>query len=73
LGLEVHAGHGLDYVTAGAVAGLPQVVELNIGHFLIGEAIMGGLAEAVRRMRAAMDRGRPDGFPAAPANSDPVT
>jgi len=73
LGLEVHAGHGLDYVTAGTVAGLPQVVELNIGHFLIGEAIMGGLAEAVRRMRAAMDRGRPDGFPAAPANSDPVT
>jgi pyridoxine 5-phosphate synthase len=73
LGLEVHAGHGLDYVTAGTVAGLPQVVELNIGHFLIGEAIMGGLAEAVRRMRAAMDRGRPDGFPAVPANSDPVT
>jgi pyridoxine 5-phosphate synthase len=73
LGLEVHAGHGLDYVTAGAVAGLPQVVELNIGHFLIGEAIMGGLGEAVRRMRAAMDRGRPDGFPAAPADSDPVT
>ncbi len=73
LGLEVHAGHGLDYVTAGTVAGLPQVVELNIGHFLIGEAIMGGLAEAVRRMRAAMDRGRPDGFPAAPGNSDAVT
>ena len=73
LGLEVHAGHGLDYLTAGAVAGLPQVVELNIGHFLIGEAIMGGLAEAVRRMRAAMDRGRPDGFPAAPANSDSIT
>jgi pyridoxine 5-phosphate synthase len=73
LGLEVHAGHGLDYVTAGTVAGLPEVVELNIGHFLIGEAIMGGLAEAVRRMRAAMDRGRPNGFPAAPANSDPVT
>jgi pyridoxine 5-phosphate synthase len=73
LGLEVHAGHGLDYVTASTVAGLPQVVELNIGHFLIGEAIMGGLAEAVRRMRAAMDRGRPDGFPAAPRNSDPVT
>src|SRR5712691_1942043 len=73
LGLEVHAGHGLDYVTAGTVAGLPQVVELNIGHFLIGEAIMGGLGEAVRRMRAAMDRGRPAAFPAAPANSDPVS
>jgi pyridoxine 5-phosphate synthase len=72
LGLEVHAGHGLDYVTAGAVASLPQVAELNIGHFLIGEAIMGGLAEAVRRMREAMDYGRSDGFLAAPANSDQV-
>jgi pyridoxine 5-phosphate synthase len=72
-GLEVHAGHGLDYATAGTIAGLPQVVELNIGHFLIGEAIMGGLAEAVRRMRGAMDRGRPDGFPSAPTNSDPAT
>jgi pyridoxine 5-phosphate synthase len=57
-GLEVHAGHGLDYVTAGAIAALPELVELNIGHFLIGEAIMDGLATAVRRMRAAMDRGR---------------
>lgn len=58
LGLEVHAGHGLDYVTAGTIAGLPELVELNIGHFLIGESIMDGLATAVRRMRAAMDRGR---------------
>ena len=58
MGLEVHAGHGLDYVTAGAIAALPELVELNIGHFLIGEAIMDGLATAVRRMRAAMDRGR---------------
>ncbi len=58
LGLEVHAGHGLDFMTAEAIAGLAPVVELNIGHFLIGEAIMGGLAEAVARMRAAMDRGR---------------
>jgi len=57
-GLEVHAGHGLDYQTAEAVAGLAGVVELNIGHFLIGEAIFVGLAEAVRIMRAAMDRGR---------------
>ena len=73
LGLEVHAGHGLDYVTARQVAGLPEVVELNIGHFLIGEAIMDGLATAVRRMRAAMDRGRSDGASGAPANSDPVT
>jgi pyridoxine 5-phosphate synthase len=57
-GLEVHAGHGLNYETAEAVAGLADVVELNIGHFLIGEAIFEGLAAAVRNMRAAMDRGR---------------
>ncbi len=57
-GLEVHAGHGLDYETARRVAALPQVVELNIGHFLVGEAIFVGLAEAIRRMRAAMDEGR---------------
>jgi pyridoxine 5-phosphate synthase len=70
LGLEVHAGHGLDYVTAGTIVGLSEVVELNIGHFLIGEAIMDGLAVAVRRMRAAMDRGR---YPTVSDNSDPVT
>jgi pyridoxine 5-phosphate synthase len=58
LGLEVHAGHGLNYETAEAIAALPEIVELNIGHFLIGEAIFVGLAEAVRTMRAAMDRGR---------------
>jgi pyridoxine 5-phosphate synthase len=57
-GLEVHAGHGLDYQTAETVAGLAEVAELNIGHFLVGEAISVGLAEAVRTMRAAMDRGR---------------
>ncbi len=57
-GLEVHAGHGLNYQTAEAVAALADVVELNIGHFLIGEAISVGLAEAVRTMRAAMDLGR---------------
>jgi pyridoxine 5-phosphate synthase len=57
-GLEVHAGHGLNYNTAEAIAALTDVVELNIGHFLIGEAIFDGLAEAVRLMRAAMDRGR---------------
>jgi pyridoxine 5-phosphate synthase len=57
-GLEVHAGHGLDFSTAEAIAALPEVVELNIGHFLIGEAILVGLAAAVRSMRAAMDRGR---------------
>jgi pyridoxine 5-phosphate synthase len=58
LGLEVHAGHGLDYATAEAIAGLPEVVELNIGHFLIGEAVYCGLAAAVKTMRAAMERGR---------------
>jgi pyridoxine 5-phosphate synthase len=57
-GLEVHAGHGLDYATAEAVAGLPEIVELNIGHFLIGDAIYDGLGSVVRTMRAAMDRGR---------------
>ena len=73
LGLEVHAGHGLDYLTAGTIAGVPELMELNIGHFLVGEAIMGGLAAAVRRMRSAMDRGRADGQPAGSANLDPVT
>ena len=57
-GLEVHAGHGLDYTTAEAIAALPEIVELNIGHFLVGEAIMVGLEAAVHRMRAVMDRGR---------------
>ena len=57
-GLEVHAGHGLDYGTAELIAALPQVVELNIGHFLIGEAVFEGLSETVKFMRAAMDRGR---------------
>jgi pyridoxine 5-phosphate synthase len=58
LGLECHAGHGLDYDSARVIAGLPQVVELNIGHFLIGEAIFVGLAETVKTMRAAMEEGR---------------
>lgn len=57
-GLEVHAGHGLDFASAERIATLPQIVELNIGHFVIGEAIFDGLAAAVRAMRAAMDRGR---------------
>jgi len=58
VGLEVHAGHGLDYATAETIAALPQIVELNIGHFLIGEAVFEGLADTVRFMRDAMDRGR---------------
>jgi pyridoxine 5-phosphate synthase len=58
LGLEVHAGHGLDYGTAETIAALPQVVELNIGHFLVGESVFEGLAETIKFMRAAMDQGR---------------
>ena len=58
LGLECHAGHGLDYDTARIIAALPEIVELNIGHFLVGEAIFVGLAETVRKMRQAMDEGR---------------
>jgi pyridoxine 5-phosphate synthase len=58
LGLECHAGHGLDYDTARRIAGLPQIVELNIGHFLIGKAIFVGLAEAVKAMRVVMTEGR---------------
>ena len=57
-GLEVHAGHGLSYATAETIAALAEVVELNIGHFLVGEALFDGLAAAVKAMRAAMDRGR---------------
>ncbi|MGB7179638.1 MAG: pyridoxine 5'-phosphate synthase [Xanthobacteraceae bacterium] len=57
-GLEVHAGHGLDFITAERIAGLPEIAELNIGHFLVGEAIYSGLDSAVRTMRAAMERGR---------------
>src|SRR6476620_7761732 len=57
-GLEVHAGHGLDYATAERIAALPEIMELNIGYYMIGEALFVGLAETVRSMRAAMDRGR---------------
>ncbi len=58
LGLEVHAGHGIDYETVGPVAAIPQLAELNIGHFLIGEAIFIGLGPAIQRMRALMDEAR---------------
>jgi len=57
-GLEVHAGHGLDFLSAEEIATLPRIVELNIGHFLIGDAIFEGLDASVRKMRAAMERGR---------------
>lgn len=58
IGLEVHAGHGLALDSVGPVAALPQLAELNIGHALIGEAIFWGLGQAIRDMRAAMDRAR---------------
>ena len=57
-GLEVHAGHGLTFDTVVPIAALPQVVELNIGHFLIGEAIFSGLDSSIRRMRALIDKAR---------------
>ncbi len=58
LGLEVHAGHGLTYETVPPIAALPEIKELNIGHFLIGEAIFRGLSPAIKEMRSIMDRSR---------------
>ena len=58
LGIECHAGHGLDFDNVTAVAAIPQLVELNIGHFLVGEAVFGGLPGAVRTMRRLMDLAR---------------
>ena len=58
LGLEVHAGHGLTYDTVAPVAAIPEVLELNIGHFLVGEAIFLGLDAAIARMRRLMDESR---------------
>jgi pyridoxine 5-phosphate synthase len=58
LGLEVHAGHGLDYDNVAPVASIPEIVELNIGHHLVGEALFVGLAASVARMRAVMDAAR---------------
>lgn len=57
-GLEIHVGHGLTYDTVGALAALPEVRELNIGHFIMGEALFVGLEQAVGRMRAAIDLAR---------------
>ena len=62
LGLEVHAGHGLTFETAAPVAAFPEVMELNIGHFLVGEAIFSGLDSAIRRMRELMERARREAF-----------
>jgi pyridoxine 5-phosphate synthase len=58
IGLECHAGHGLDFATAKRISTIASVAELNIGHFLIGEAIFVGLKEAIRTMREAMEAGR---------------
>ena len=59
MGLEVHAGHGLTFDTVAPIAAIPELMELNIGHFLIGEAIFTGLEGSIRRMRAVMDAARP--------------
>ncbi|WP_448192822.1 pyridoxine 5'-phosphate synthase [Azospirillum sp. sgz301742] len=59
IGLECHAGHGLDYGTVGPVADIASIVELNIGHFLVGEALFVGLAESLHEMRQRMDEARP--------------
>jgi pyridoxine 5-phosphate synthase len=61
LGLECHAGHGLSYADVGPVAAIPEVRELNIGHFLVGEAIFVGLDKAIREMRRVMDEARAAG------------
>ena len=61
LGLECHAGHGLTFDTVGYVAAIGSIVELNIGHFLVGEAIFCGLDSAIKRMRALMDQARANG------------
>ncbi len=61
LGLEIHAGHGLSYDTVGAIARIPEVIELNIGHFIIGEAVFTGLESSVKQMRALIDQARDSG------------
>ncbi len=58
LGIEVHAGHGLDFESVGPIAAMPEVRELNIGHFLIGESVFVGLDAAIAEMRARMDAAR---------------
>jgi len=58
LGLEIHAGHGLTFANVAPIAAIPQIMELNIGHFLIGEAVFTGLAPAIREMRKRMDEAR---------------
>lgn len=67
IGLECHAGHGLGFDTVAPVAAIPTIAELNIGHFLIGEAVFSGLDSAIRRMRALMDKARADSIGARSA------
>ena len=61
IGLECHAGHGLSYETVGPIAAIPTIAELNIGHFLVGEAIFIGFADSIKRMRQCMDAARVGG------------
>ena len=61
LGLECHCGHGLSFSTVGPIAAIPNVAELNIGHFLVGDAIFGGLKNSIKQMRAIMDEARAGG------------
>lgn len=69
-GIEPHAGHGLTYANVQPIAAIPQIAELNIGHYLIGEAVFVGLEDAVRRMRALMDAARPSPVRPAPVRPD---
>jgi pyridoxine 5-phosphate synthase len=65
LGIECHAGHGLDFATVGPIAAIPEIVELNIGHFLIGEAVFAGFVPTIARMRRLMDEARAEAMAAA--------
>jgi pyridoxine 5-phosphate synthase len=58
IGLEIHAGHGLTYDNVKPIAAIPQIKELNIGHFLVGEAVFIGLEASIKRMRTLMDEAR---------------
>ena len=60
LGLQIHAGHGITFDTVAPIAAIPEIVELNIGHFIIGEAIFSGLDSSIRRMRSLMNAARSD-------------
>ncbi|MEH6754410.1 MAG: pyridoxine 5'-phosphate synthase [Alphaproteobacteria bacterium] len=67
IGLKMHAGHGITFDTVGPIAAIKEIEELNIGHFLIGEAIFGGLDSSIKRMRALMDKARADSLGEASA------